>query len=260
MPPKASSSFYAVFNGKDAFCGIVRTWSECEALVRGVGNAQFKKFAREKDACDFIDVRAGRRDSKKKLTKENTIVAFVDGACRDQQNSEKRRAGCGVFFAHPVELTSISTRNPFPPHSAYRSEVAACLLAVEKVFQYLSTPNGKGWTDMLILCDNAACITVFENIASGNGTYDKSGPHRDLWQQVDSMFQQFKKKFPFFTCHISKVRAHSGIDGNEEADRLARDGADDEGASMAPSASRKRLATEDSDEADAIKRSKVGNY
>ncbi|GAB5367828.1 hypothetical protein AAMO2058_001265100 [Amorphochlora amoebiformis] len=50
---RGRSSFYAVRGGKNGFSGVVVDWGACSELVKGVSNAEYKKFNLPQDAIQF---------------------------------------------------------------------------------------------------------------------------------------------------------------------------------------------------------------
>ena len=82
--------YYAVKVGRRP--GIYSTWQECKAQVDGYPQAQYKKFASEGEALDFIG-RTNRQmafddlEPYKARGDGKTLVAYVDGSFDKEDGS-----------------------------------------------------------------------------------------------------------------------------------------------------------------------------
>lgn len=61
-----TQKFYGIANGHNNFCGVVRSWPECAARVKGAPNAKFKRFPTYKAAQLFSQGKIGWGAQKKK--------------------------------------------------------------------------------------------------------------------------------------------------------------------------------------------------
>lgn len=228
--------FYAVRVGKGDRPCVVSTWPECQKEVHGVSGAVHKKFHRLADAMAFAnggepvasrkraasprekDRGAPQTKAPASKTTEKEVVVFTDGACpgqHDIRNKDERRSGCGVWFGHG-DPRNISVRNPFPPHTSNRAELGAALLALRA---HLDGPDAE--KPLHIMTDSGY---VRDGMTKYMTSWVRRGfanvKNADLWRPL----REEAGKSTRFT----HVRGHQGIEGNEEADALARSGVYDE--------------------------------
>ncbi|XP_054422665.1 ribonuclease H1 [Pteronotus mesoamericanus] len=254
--------FYAVRRGRKA--GVFLTWDECRAQVDRFPAARFKKFATEKEAWAFVRNSGSPQDSqgqkdecaqeprvkaskrpreppaageedapqpRAKLGKLHVevaapvskdtfsyagehVVVYTDGCC--SRNGRRRaRAGIGVYWGpgHPlnvgVRLPGRQTNQRAEIHAACRAVAQAKAQNIDKLVLYtdsMFTINGitswlQGWKD--------------------NGWRTSAGKevvNREDFEELDRLVQGMDIRW-------MHVPGHSGLTGNEEADRLAREGA-----------------------------------
>jgi ribonuclease HI len=210
-----SNSYYAVKEGRQP--GIYRNWEDCNRNVKGFKGQRFRKFSSEKDALEYLeDIKKRERDYSKinledilipngygdvKTVNEDEAVAFVDGSFSEKHNN----------YSYGVVI--ITNRGKF-------------------------TLCGKGDQPEMIESRNAAgeligaSIAINEAIKQGAKTlylhYDFSGIEEwtnGMWKAKSEIAKCYVEYFETTKQYINtvfvKVKAHSGIQYNEEADRLA---------------------------------------
>ncbi|KAJ2402881.1 hypothetical protein GGI23_000390 [Coemansia sp. RSA 2559] len=239
--PAQGRGFYAVRSGHSA--GIYSSWSDCQQNVSGYSGAQFKRFDTQAAAQAFMDgSNAGTgyttnnsgsgsgsgysgsgysgsgysRDSGFTAGGGNDrTVVYTDGASSGNGTSGAR-AGYGVYFGQG-DPRNISAPLEGPRQTNQRAELQAIKSALE------SAPAGgvvNIHTDSKYAIDSStkwARTWERNNWISSNG---KAVENQDLIRPIVDNISQRGGKVEF-----THVRAHTGIAGNEAADRLAVQGA-----------------------------------
>lgn len=194
--------FYAVRKGNSI--GVYETWKECEAQVRGYSGAEYKKFSTYKEALLFVE---GKNEETKMIDendlKQNEAMAYVDGSF-DLANWTY---SYGVVFITLDGKETFSGRENDKELAEMRNvsgEIKGAMVAMD-----LAIEKGK---DTLYLHFD---YTGIEQWATGSWKTNKDGT-KDYKEFYDSIKDKLKVVF-------IKVKAHSGIEYNEEADKLAKE-------------------------------------
>lgn len=222
--------YYAVKEGK--MPGVYETWAECEKQVRGYSGAIYKKFPTYEAAFEFtnpnkVDViqtveqdkvknkikeeSKNKEKSKKEEEKlieqdelnENEAIAYVDGSF-DLSNFTY---SYGVVFITAEAKETFSGRANDIELARMRNvsgEIKGAMVAME-----IAVKEGK---DILHLHFD---YTGIRDWAEGNWKTNKEGT-KSYKRFYDSIKDKVDVKF-------IKVKAHAGIEYNEEADQLAKD-------------------------------------
>uniref|UniRef100_A0A8C0XYU7 Ribonuclease H1 n=1 Tax=Castor canadensis TaxID=51338 RepID=A0A8C0XYU7_CASCN len=253
--------FYAVRRGRRT--GVFLTWNECRAQVDRFPAARFKKFATEDEAWAFVrssgssdgsegqkntcvpesQVKASKRfrepldegeDENKepcaKQTRQHTeltppankdtfsymgdyVVVYTDGCC--SSNGRRRaRAGIGVYWGpgHPL---NVGIR--LPGRQTQRAEIHAACKAIEQA----KTQN---ISKLVLYTDSMFTINGITNWVQG---WKKNGWRTSTGKEVINKedFVELEKLTQGMDIQWMHIPGHSGFVGNEEADRLAREGA-----------------------------------
>ena len=194
--------YYAVREGRSI--GVYETWVECESQVRGYSGASYKKFSTYEEAVDFInsnDETCGEKDLLK--LKGNEMVAYVDGSF--DKDNRYYSFGAVIFTQEGKETysqkendeTMVDMRN-------VAGEIRGAMYAMEQALK-----SGK---DILYLYYDYVGI---EKWAIGEWKTNKDGT-REYKEYFNSIKDKLKVEF-------QKVKAHSGDEYNEEADKLAKE-------------------------------------
>ena len=208
------SKYYAVKKGK--MQGIFYSWPDCKQMVDGYPNPVYKSFQTVEEADAFIrgirteEKTAGAEsaDSAKKTVTGPTdaatnVYAFVDGSF----NSATKVYGYGGFLVHDgkkevlqgsgCEVEMASMRN-------VAGEILGAMAAVKRAIEL-------GLLEVTIYYDYMG----IEMWATGAWKRNKQGTIA-YYNYMQSVKDTIK-------VHFAKVKGHSGVEGNEEADRLAKE-------------------------------------
>lgn len=206
-----SKKYYAVKVGK--LPGIYNTWDECKDFVIGFPNAQFKSFKEKRDAEKYMQedvsseaVQKKKSTSKKVITNEDLnlppIFSFVDGSFNDKTGFYGYGGyisvnGCKYILqgsGNDEELASM--RN-------VAGELEGSIAAMKFAKQH-------GLKDLCILYD----YNGIEHWADGSWKRNKKGTIA-YYEFVQNLKKEINIEF-------RKVKGHSKVEGNEEADHLAK--------------------------------------
>ncbi|XP_069350638.1 ribonuclease H1 isoform X2 [Eulemur rufifrons] len=253
--------FYAVRRGRRT--GVFLTWNDCKAQVDRFPAARFKKFATEDEAWAFVrnsaspdgsegqknkhvqesPVKASKRprdpldededesaEPCAKHAKQDTesappvskdtfcymdfVVVYTDGCC--SSNGRRRaRAGIGVYWGpgHPL---NVGIRLP-GRQTNQRAEIHAACKAIEQA-------RAQNISKLVLYTDSMFTINGITNWVQGwkkNGWKTSTG--KDVINKED--FVALEKLTRGMDIQWMHVPGHAGFVGNEEADRLAREGA-----------------------------------
>ncbi|KAM6150092.1 ribonuclease H1 isoform 1-T1 [Erethizon dorsatum] len=252
--------FYAVRRGRRT--GVFSTWNECRAQVDRFPAARFKKFATEDEAWAFVgksvspdgsegqkyteesQVKASKRpreplddsedastEPSAKLARQNTelapsvskdtfsymgdsVVVYTDGCC--SSNGRRRaRAGIGVYWGpgHPL---NVGIRLP-GRQTNQRAEIHAACKAIEQA-------KAQDISKLVLYTDSMFTINGITSWVPGwkkNGWKTSAG--KEVINKED--FVRLEGLTQGMDIQWMHIPGHSGFVGNEEADRLAREGA-----------------------------------
>ena len=188
---------YAVKIGKTP--GIYRTWEECKAMVHGFPGAVYKSFPTEEEAISFLQggtPLAGQADMPE-------VYAFVDGS----YNVQTKIYGYGGFLMHGGKKELLQGSGSDEEMASMRNvagEILGSMAAIERALEL-------GLTEITVYYDYAG----IEMWADGSWKRNKKGTAA-YYDYICSVKDRISIRFV-------KVKGHSGVEGNEEADRLAKE-------------------------------------
>ncbi|KAG8977249.1 hypothetical protein FRC05_002249 [Tulasnella sp. 425] len=152
---------------------------------------------------------AYRTGEARNMTNDQTVV-WTDGSTNDYGKSTQR-VGFGVWSETPH--LRVAARLTSEPVTNNRAELAAIVWALERA------PKNE---DLLVNTDSQYAVTGFTLM---HQTWEDRGwlrvENADLWKRG---LYLVRSRTSLTT--IAKVKAHSGIEGNERADELAKAGAE----------------------------------
>ncbi|KAE8212438.1 hypothetical protein CF327_g3932 [Tilletia walkeri] len=247
-----AGGFYAVRVGRCP--GVYNSWNECQDMVNGFRGAVFKKFPSYGEAMDFISGAASqhprtepRRSGPMKRSASDAdmdsrghsaqaprlssasasgsgsparrrINVYTDGASSGN-GRVGAQAGWGVWFEDEnLQHLNEARRLPGPTQTNNRAEMTAvwraCLLCPDPMAQ------------LVIHTDSMYCVQAINDWQAGwrrrGWRLANGGPvvNVDLIRRVERAFRARMVR-PL----LIHVAGHAGVRGNEEADRLAVQGA-----------------------------------
>ena len=187
------SKYYAVKIGKTP--GIYYTWEDCRKMVEGYPGAKYKSFSTLEEANAFVNEK-GSADI------QTGAYAFVDGSFNVLTNVY----GYGGFLVHQGERFILQGSGSDKEMASMRNvagEVLGSIAAIEEAIL-------QGISELTIYYDYLG----IEMWATGAWKRNKKGTIA-YYDYVNSVKDKVK-------LHFVKVKGHSGVEGNEEADRLAK--------------------------------------
>ncbi|KAG0151757.1 hypothetical protein CROQUDRAFT_36320 [Cronartium quercuum f. sp. fusiforme G11] len=254
----APTAFYAVHIGRCP--GVYTSWADVRTQVDGFPRARHKKFGSSIAAKHFVitgtdldpsNAASSKSKSKPKASSSlsssaikpkkqtnnlapadaTTIRVYCDGACSGNgQKNVLTPAGSGVWWEPndncPVTLpANLAYRLPGPVQTNNRAE----LYAIYLVLKHDPDPNMKLeiYTDSQYSIN---CLTVWLSSWLKNDWKTSSGKpveNRDLIDSIRNLLYK-RDQVNRNGTKLIHVKGHSGCFGNEEADHLARMGAEKE--------------------------------
>lgn len=197
-----AGKFYAVRKGKAP--GIYNSWEACKRMVDGYPGAIYKSFKSRQEAEDFI---AGNRTTVAGDPPADAVsvtdYAFVDGSF----NTATSVYGFGGFLVAAGERHVLQGAGDDADMASMRNvagEILGSMAAMQKALEL-------GIREITIYYDYLG----IEMWATGGWKRNKSGTiaYYDYVQSIKDRL----------VIHFVKVKGHSGVEGNEEADRLAKE-------------------------------------
>lgn len=197
----AKVNYYGVKVGLNP--GIYTSWEECKAQVDGYPNARYKKFKTEEEAKTFV---SGIAIKESKATNTDYVslepFAFVDGSF----NPETGTYGYGGFLFVNNKKYPIQGSGDNKEIASIRNvsgEILGSMAAVQLAEEL-------GLQNIIILYD----YNGIEKWVTGEWK-TKNEYTRRYKEFMNSENRKVKISF-------QKVKAHTGIDGNEIADIMAK--------------------------------------
>lgn len=190
--------YYAVKEGKTP--GVYTTWAACSEQVTGYPGAIFKQFSSLEDADAFLNGIATKTSANE--TYPTGPYAYVDGSF----NAKTNTYGFGGFLAIGDRECILQGSDTDPERATMRNvagEIDGCMAAVKKAIE-LRIPKLSIYYD----------YQGIESWATG------AWKAKNNWTRAyrDYMAEAMK----IIDIKFVKVAGHTGVEGNERADKLAK--------------------------------------
>lgn len=202
-------NYYAVKKGRNP--GIYLTWAECQNETKGFSGAEFKKFNNIEDAKAFINgnsIKSAELKEEKsadidRFIDSDTLIAYVDGSFNKKNSSYSYGA---VFLKDGKVIHKSNKRYKKDEFSEHRNVIGE-IRGSEYAMDYAIKNNYK----KLILHYDYEGI---EKWAIGSWRRNK---------KATILYHEFyKEASKNLEVIFVKVLAHSGVEYNEMADKLAK--------------------------------------
>ena len=191
---------YAVKNGKKV--GIFNTWAECEEQVKGFSGAQFKSFPTIDEAKAYLGIVSNTIVSTPSNTNSDQIIVYVDGSFNPATNE----CGYAAYLLHNQKIKVLY--GSFPMQDGGRNVEGEVKAATEAI-NYLTK---KPYKDIVIYYDYEGVCKWADKLWKTNREYT-----RKYAEYVNSVRNNLNMKIKY-----SHVESHTGVEGNEIVDKLAK--------------------------------------
>lgn len=192
--------YYAVKEGRQP--GIYTTWSECKQQVYKYPGAVYKAFEDDEQAAESF-LQAEARQAPQINSK--LPFAYIDGSFSKNQNLYS----WGGYIDDGGQITILQGTGNNPEYLPERNIAGELIGALQVLF----TAHRQKIREINLFFDYAG----IENYITGE------------WQAKTALAQYYLSMFELLrddvTIHFVKVAGHTGIEGNELADYLAKEAA-----------------------------------
>ncbi len=197
----AKKKFYAVRKGLRK--GIYENWQECQAVIDGYSNAEYKSFSTREEAEQYMGVNCCINEGEMPAVSETKVIAYVDGSYEDKL--KKYSFGC-IILTPSGEIIKESGNGNNPASLAIRNVAGEMLGAMYAVKWAMIN----GYREIELRYDYAG----IEKWVQGEWK-----AKNELAQKYAAAMNEWKKNI-----HISflKIAAHSNNKYNDMADELAK--------------------------------------
>ena len=220
MTMKSSkSAYYAVRNGHKP--GIYRSWEECRQQVEGYSNAEYKRFTSPDEAKQYLtgDVRPKASNlvqmnltvSQRDELGRKEVTIYADGACMGNPGP----GGYGVIITYGERQRELSAGYRLTTNN--RMEILGCIAGLSALKEPCNVTIYSDSRYVVNTMTKSWAIRWKKNEwkrkdASGE---TKDALNKDLWIQMLELCDKHSVQFKW-------IRGHSGNEGNERCDALAR--------------------------------------
>lgn len=191
-----NTKYYAVRRGRNP--GIYYSWKDCKAQVDGYSGAAFKSFDSEEKAQAYLIEASTGTPANEKLP-----YAYIDGSYSKRNNCY----GWGGFICDKGRYTILQGTGSAPAYLQERNIAGELIGALQVVFQCMKL----GIHEINLYHDYSGT----ENYITGS------------WEARTPLAKYYRDTIDLLhidvVIHFLKVEGHTGIEGNDIADYLAKD-------------------------------------
>ena len=194
--------YYAVKEGRTP--GVYATWDACSEQVTGYPGAVFKSFKSLEDADAFVNgITPTAKEASNDVPAATGTYTYVDGSFNPATNTY----GFGGFLAIGDHEYVLQGSGNDPERAAMRNvagEIDGCMAAVKKAIE-LRIPK----------------LSIYYDYQGIESWATHAWKAKNEWTRAyrDYMAEAMK----IIDIHFVKVAGHTGIEGNERADKLAKE-------------------------------------
>ena len=232
-----AKKFYAIFRGRVESPTIVQSWGECRPLVQGV-YAKYKSFSTRAEAEKYLEEMASK-ESRPIVFDSNDEDFELDYGNVMCASGKEAPDPPGYVAPKPEDIKYY--RVHVYTDGSYNDKIGYAGYGIVFINDGLVTPFGGKVNDNKYKAQNvtgelSAIIFALKyakqlNINALEIFYDYEGIGawvEGSWKAESAVAKNFVAKFKELTVgmdvKLAKVLAHSGVEGNEMADKLARKG------------------------------------
>lgn len=201
----AKKKYYAVRKGLRT--GIFESWQECQAVVSGYGNAEYKSFSSREEAQDYLgwmDAGPDGATSEEDFGQEpGKVIAYVDGSYDDKL--KKYSFGC-ILLLPSGDIVKESGNGDNPESLAIRNVAGEMLGAMYAVKWAMVN----GYTEIELRYDYEGIEKWVQGIWKAKN---------ELAQKYAAAMNDWKRSI---RISFLKIAAHSNNRYNDMADELAK--------------------------------------
>jgi len=200
------AKFYAVKSGVKT--GIYRTWAECETQVKGYSGAEYKSFNSESDALHYLEGVVVEKEESTKRTialdgfVDSKVKVYVDGSY-DAKNERYSWAYVVYQFGKVIHQDfGVGTNENATKLRNVAGELSAAMRATK-------------WA-----VSNNEEITIIYDYQGIESWVNRTWKTKNEFTKAYCNFME-----PYFLKGVvtfKKVKGHSGVEGNEVVDGLAK--------------------------------------
>lgn len=191
--------YYAVRKGYET--GIFTNWDECKKNVKGFSGAEYKSFNNKNDAMDYLNNKTEYINNKvNAFIGMNKAVAYCDGS----YDNENQKFSYGLVIIYDSQIIELS-----------------------QAFDAFDT--GRNVTGEIFGAMKAMNYCLENDIESLDLYYDYAGIEawaKGTWKANKEMTKTYSKYYEALKDKLDvnfvKVQAHTGVELNERADKLAK--------------------------------------
>jgi ribonuclease HI len=223
--------YYAIHKGKNP--GVYNTWEEAKEQIYKFKGAKYKKFSSYEEAKMYVKTGTSealvrrptvvqKKATQEKKSKESVKneasshirIVYTDGATSNNQEANKAKGGCGVYFGYDTDKNLSIPFNDRPTNN--RCELYAIILSLETSLDFLYR-NEKN--KLLIYTDSKYSILMTEKIR--DKPVQMSYANYNMLMLLYFMLKPIRAQVEFrhVKAHTNKEDIHSM--GNRKADELA---------------------------------------